>query len=122
MNEFSDLDLTLTKHPINNDITNLKNFQSINAALKNIILTTRGKKLFNPFFGVDMDSRLFDPIDILSSDEIIKDIKEEIGKWEPRIELKQIDVYEITDNNNALDIDIIYIYNNSTYTTNIQIL
>ena len=47
--KFVDLNPKFEKHPISGDIPTIKNEDAIKQAVKNIVLTVRGEKLFRPF-------------------------------------------------------------------------
>ena len=61
--KFVDLNPKFNKHPINGDLPTIKNEDAIKQAVKHIILTVRGEKLFRPFFGASVNSALFENFD-----------------------------------------------------------
>lgn len=104
--KYSDIDLSFAKKR-NGDIFTKTDVSAVKQAVKNLILTNRYEKPFNPFFGTNIRGLLFE----LASEFITYDIKEEIQRavevYEPRIRV--IDVTsEFTDNSNLLDVRLTF--------------
>lgn len=118
---YKDIDFSLNIHPLQKDITILKDIKSINNALKNIILTRKGERIFNPYFGTNTVDIIFENINVITTSELIENITESIKTWETRIKLIQINIYTISENDYTLDIEIIYEYNNQNIETTIKI-
>ena len=54
--------------------------------------TTPGEKLLNPRFGLDLRSYLFEPVTTTTSYFIATDIYNNLGVYEPRLELNGVSV------------------------------
>jgi len=89
---FSDFLDDLTPHPITKDLGRVKNEQSIKQALKNIILTNLGERLFQPNIGSDVYASLFEPNDIIMEENLRFAIQNAIRFHEPRVNLIEVRV------------------------------
>ena len=104
---FKDISMTFQSNPLNDDLIAIKNENAIARSLRNIVFTTPGEKFFNQSFGSRITESLFDNIDEITSSVIVDEITESINRYEPRVELR--DVEAIPDfNNNGFDVIITY--------------
>ena len=96
---YSDLNLSFTKNPATKDVAKLFDVQAIKRAVKNIILTNKYERPFNPDFGCNLRGFLFenitDPILVLMKDRISTAIE----KYEPRVSVEDIVINEDIENN-----------------------
>lgn len=103
---YSDLDLSFVKKK-NGDIFKKNDASSIKQAVKNLILTNYYEKPFQPFFGTNIQSLLFE----LADDFIESDIKEEIADalkaYEPRVRLLDVSS-SFTGSQNSLNVRIVF--------------
>lgn len=95
---FSDLNLNMPIHPSKNDIIPITDISAVKAAVKNIVLTNFGEKLFQPFFGGNVTSYLFQNVDGFTALAIKDDIEIAVRRFDPRID--DIEVV-VTDNSDA---------------------
>ena len=102
-----DLNLSLTKSLQNNDILVLNEQQAIRNSIKNLILTRKGERIFQPYIGTSLESLLFEIIDENTADTIIEQIKKLISIYEPRIFIDSIEVFE-QDDRITLSVSILY--------------
>jgi phage baseplate assembly protein W len=96
---YSDFYKDLTLSPINSDLARKTDEESIKESIKNIVLTDRGERLFQPEFGCDIRKILFEnigPETIITAREMIKSA---INNYEPRCALVAVDVYGSKDSN-----------------------
>lgn len=105
--QFRDISLSFSKNPVTGDINILKNDLAIKNAVKNIILTKPGEKLYEPYFGSKVTDLLFESIDFLVLDQIRDEIFRVLRQYEPRIEVQDV---ELTYNEQDLNIDCIISY------------
>jgi hypothetical protein len=54
-------------------------------SLRNILMTSRGERLFLPTFGSDLEDILFEPIDELAENRIMEEVIRAITQWDPRL-------------------------------------
>ena len=96
---FKDISAIFEVNPLNDDLIALKNSNAIARSIRNIIFTARGDKPFNPFFGSRVSELLFDPMDQITTLAIKTEIEETIKNFEPRVDLKEVQVDALYDDN-----------------------
>ncbi len=104
---FKDISMSFKFNPLSGDLIALKNENAIARAVRNIVLTTPGEKLFDPDFGSSVGEILFENVDDITAVAIQDEIKSSLQNYEPRVEI--IDV--IVDPNfdeNQFDVVITY--------------
>lgn len=105
---FKDISMTFQNNPLNSDLIVLKNETAIARSIRNIVFTLPGEKFFNPNFGSRVSRSLFENIDEISASNIRDEIATSIVNFEPRVELKNIEVFPDYDNNSF---SVVIIYN-----------
>jgi phage baseplate assembly protein W len=74
-----------------------------------IILRTRpGERLLLPDFGCGLDQYLFEPNSVPNLRLIQEEVKQSLGRWEPRIRLDDVRVALSSQDQRAVDITIMY--------------
>jgi len=104
---YSDFFTNLDKHPIKNTLLRKINVDAVKQSIKNIVLTDRGERLYNPTFGGNIRALLFEnktPQTFISIKEQIKDVLE---AHEPRAEIIDIVVADTFDDH-TVDVSIIF--------------
>ena len=96
---FKDISAVFEVNPLNDDLIVLRNSNAIARSIRNIIFTARGDKPFNPFFGSRVSELLFDPMDQITTLAIKTEIEETIKNFEPRVNLKRVQVNPSYDDN-----------------------
>ena len=96
---YADLDLSLTKHPIRNDIVLLKDDKAIKNAVKNLLRSNFYERPFQPTLGANLRGLLFEPNDILTRTQMREGIKQVLSDHEPRISSPAIDIAEASQGN-----------------------
>lgn len=89
---YSDFDLAFLKHPNTKDITILKDLDSVKQSIKNLILTSRGERPFQPTLGSNIRALLFEPGDYFTEFDLKEAIEETVLNFEPRVRLLNVDV------------------------------
>jgi hypothetical protein len=82
---FKDISLSFTPHPVTGDIGVIKNERAINRSVRNIIETNLGEKPFDPDFGADIRSQLFELCDYGTASILEEQILTALQNHEPRI-------------------------------------
>lgn len=67
--------------------------------LKNLLLTTKGERVFQPLFGADVYSLLFENMDDDLGSSLETSLTEDIGFWLPYILLDKVEVNTEPDYN-----------------------
>ena len=104
---FRDISLSFKRHPVTNDLLPLRNEDAIKRAVQNLVRTKIGEVFFRDDIGTRISGLLFE----LGSSDLIDPISIEIDtvitNFEPRVDLKNVNVNPIPDEN-SLDIEIEY--------------
>ena len=96
---FKDLSVTFKKHPVTDDLVQVKDKAAIVQAIQGILLTRKGERPFQPELGCDVQNMFFEPLDYASAGTIKQEIRETIGRYEPRVSVTQIECEPDFDNN-----------------------
>ena len=105
--KFVDINPSFEPHPITGDINLLTNEDAIKQAVKSVVMTMRGEKLFRPLFGTEAQSVLFENFNPILADDITLSIEDALKVFEPRVKVINIDYLDNMDNN-SVDITINY--------------
>jgi phage baseplate assembly protein W len=103
---FSDFYTNFNVHPQNKRLAKYTNEESVKRSIKNLILTDKYDRLFQPEVGCRIRSLLFENMSPAIEDELKKTIQETIDTYEPRARLIDI-VIQSNESRYAYDI---YIY------------
>jgi phage baseplate assembly protein W len=104
---FKDISLSFEPHPVTKDLAILKNERAISRSIRNIVETIPTERYFDPDFGSDVRSSLFENIDFGIVGVIESQILESIANYEPRVDNVRVEVLPEFDNN-ALEVTVIY--------------
>lgn len=88
---YKDIDLSFIANNIGNVFKKTET-AAVKQAVKNILTSNRFDKPFDPDFGVDLRSYLFELADENTAGELIERIKSTIEAYEPRAIIRKIDV------------------------------
>ena len=98
---YSDFLNDFDKNPVTGFLARVTNEESVKQSIKNIILTGRGERFYNPYFGSTVRSSLFDPMIDTTFIAIKESIIESINNFEPRADLKAVIVTPYKDTNDV---------------------
>ena len=104
---FKDLSMSFQVNPLNDDLIGLKNENAIARSIRNIVFTLPGEKFFNESFGSRISASLFENIDDISANIIVDEITQSIERYEPRVDLINVEAFPNFDNN-SFDVLIVY--------------
>tara|TARA_Y100000389_G_C17315240_1_gene440109 strand:- start:468 stop:905 length:438 start_codon:yes stop_codon:yes gene_type:complete len=96
---YKDISLSFTRHPVTGDIATLTNADAIKRSVRNLINTDFFERPFHPEIGSNIRRTLFEPVDVGTADQLSVYIEECIINFEPRVELKSIQVDADLDRN-----------------------
>jgi phage baseplate assembly protein W len=82
---YADLDLSLAKHPIYDDIRPLKDIAAVKNSVRNLILTNRGERPFQPNVGSGIFDLLFEHINVYNLQSVRASVEDMLYSYEPRI-------------------------------------
>ena len=105
---FKDININFKKHPVTGDLVVSKDASAIKQAIVNLLLTNKGERLFQPKYGSDIRSQLFEPLDFATAANVKRQILYSIQQFEPRIEVSKL---ACTPNfeSNGFDVEMVYI-------------
>ena len=105
---FKDISMSFQVNPLNSDLIGLKNENAIARSIRNIVFTLPGEKFFDENFGSKISASLFENIDDISAGLIVDEIRQSIDRYEPRVELINVEAFPDFDNNSF---DLLIVYN-----------
>jgi phage baseplate assembly protein W len=117
---FRDINITFKKHPVTDDLVVSKDGAAVKQAIANLLLTNKGERLFNPSYGADLRSLLFEPMSYATAGMIKQNIKYAVGTFEPRIVIRSMECTPNEDDN-GFDVEMTYkIRGSSTPPVNVE--
>ena len=96
---YTDLDIALNFHAGLKDIIPLYDLDAVKNAVKNLVLTGGGERLFHPEIGSDIFSYLFENANKFTQAGIGKSIETVLAQYEPRIDNVTVEVTDKQDLN-----------------------
>jgi len=96
---FKDLSVTFKKHPVSNDLVQVKDKAAIVQSITALLLTMKGERPFQPQLGCNVQKVLFEPLDYGSAGLIKSEIRNTLNRYEPRISINSILCVPDFDNN-----------------------
>ena len=105
---FKDISMTFQANPLNYDLIGLKNENAIARSVRNIVFTLPGEKFFDENFGSRISASLFENIDDITANVIVDEVTQSIERYEPRVELVNVEAFPNFDNNSF---DLLIVYN-----------
>ena len=96
---FKDLSVTFKKHPVSDDLVQVKDKAAIVQAITALLLTMKGERPFQPNLGCNVQRVLFEPLDYGSAGLIKSEIRNTLSRYEPRISIDGILCVPDYDNN-----------------------
>lgn len=113
----SDFHADLTMVPGKKDVARKVNENAIKESIKNIVLTNKGERPFDPEFGCDIRQLLFENVTIQTIEVAKTVIRQAIENYEPRCAVIGVDITGDIDTN-AIKIDIVFqVINNDNPTS-----
>ena len=107
---YKDLNMSFTKNPATKDVARLFDIQAIKRSVKNIILTNKYERPFNPDFGCNLRGFLFEnltePMVVIIKDRVAMAIE----KYEPRVSVEDVIVKNSSDPN-GINIQVSFLIN-----------
>ena len=107
---YKDLNMSFTKNPATKDVARLFDIQAIKRSVKNIILTNKYERPFNPDFGCNLRGFLFEnitePLLVIIKDRVAMAIE----KYEPRVSVEDVVVKNSSDPN-GINIQVSFLIN-----------
>ena len=96
---YSDLTTTFTPHPLTGRPTVLRNEDAVNQAVRNVVLTNRYERLYEPNLNDTVRERLFELFDDPGVTELRRVIATALENHETRTTLLDVEIIERRDEN-----------------------
>tara|TARA_Y100000389_G_scaffold134928_1_gene132415 strand:+ start:2042 stop:2482 length:441 start_codon:yes stop_codon:yes gene_type:complete len=103
---FSDIDVSFTAKP-NGEIYKKMDAAAVKQSVKNIVLTNHFEKPFQPYFGGNVSTMLFEMADGTTTSSLKRTIKDAIESYEPRALVQEINVNSHADYN-TINVTIVF--------------
>ena len=109
---YRDLNLTFNRHPVTGAISVLKDREAVKRAVRNLIMTNIYERPYNPLFGGNVTSMLFENAAPMTEHMVFEQIKTTIQNFEPRASLDNL-IVDLQPDSNSLFVKIVFSIKNS---------
>jgi len=97
--QYKDLDFSFAAHPVTGDVARKVGDKAIIQSIAGLLQTGRFERLWQPNLHSRLREHLFEPVDNITSSAIAAEIRNTIGRHEPRVDLYEVNVTPDYDNN-----------------------
>ena len=104
---YKDVDTLFDIHPVTRKLNVLTNNAAVARSVKNLVLTNKGERPYQPFLGCDVRNQLFELNDGMVESEVEDTISEVINQYEPRAELISV-VANIKPDQHSVEVTITF--------------
>ena len=104
---YKDIDTLFDIHPVTRKLNILTNNAAVARSVKNLVLTNKGERPYQPFLGCDVRNQLFELNDGLVESEVEDTISDVINQYEPRAELISVDA-DIKPDQHSVEVTITF--------------
>ncbi len=119
---YSDFDFVFKKHPVTKDVPVKRDVEAVKQSVRNILLTRRGEKFFDPDFGGSLTEFLFELFDPIVEAEMEERIINTLRNYEPRVKVLSVDITDLS-HRNALNLKLeVQILSPENLTTDIEFI
>jgi len=118
---YADFTTSFTRHPVTNALSRVINEDAVSQAIKNLVLTNYGERVYEPDVGSDVIRSLFEQNDYVTSHDVELRLRLAISQGEPRAVLHAIAVEPAPDNN-SFEVTIVYSTINTTEPTSLRLI
>lgn len=106
---YKDFNLSFKSNPGTGDFSTVKNDDAIKQAVRNIVLTSLGEKLFQPAFGSQVRGMLFENFNAFNIQTLSDEIVISLLNHEKRIKVISVDVDSDKYDLNAMSVEMTYL-------------
>ena len=110
---FSDVSSDFEQHPDTHDLMRLKNEEAVKRSIRNLVLTNKYERPFQPNLGSNLRKYLFEDISPTTSLNLQNEIKTTIENYEPRASSIDVAVSPYVDENAYVVNILFYIINSN---------
>ena len=95
---YKDFDILFAAHPVTGKLNTKINNEAVARSVKNLVLTNKGERPYQPFIGGDIRNKLFELNDGTLEVDVETAIQDVIQEYEPRAELIEVRADNQIDN------------------------
>jgi len=89
---YKDVSFDFTKHPVTGDVVKKTGENAIFQSIAGLLQTGKYERLWQPRLHSKLREHLFEPVDNITASAIAAEIRNTIGKHEPRCDLRTVNV------------------------------
>lgn len=112
MSTYRDLSLDFMTHPITGDLVMKNDVSAVLQSIRNLVMTNTGEILWEPNIGGGISKLTFEPNDKMLRMQLYDRIRNTIAKFEPRVEIVDLDIQKF-ENGNGVYIKLTFYILNS---------
>jgi len=121
-NAYTDIDLRFTAHPVTGDLTKKRGVDALLQSIRNLVMTAEGEFVGDLNIGGGVFKLLFKNNTPLLAYTLQSKISETIKNHEPRVRVKEVNVYNSTDRQSVFVSVVFYALDQETpFTETIQL-
>jgi len=120
-NKYEDIDLDFLAHPTTGDVTTKSNTEAVKRSIRNLVLTSKYERPFQPFMDSGIRGMLFEPLSAITAFSIRQNVVDVIRQYEPRVENLEVTVVS-DDDKNAFNVSIYFRIRNTTETARVGLM
>lgn len=87
---YSDFLVNFDKNPVTGFMARVTNEEAVKQSIRNLVLTMRTERFYDPNIGSKVSALLFEPIDEITAEAIQREIRQTINNKEPRASLIEV--------------------------------
>lgn len=119
---YSDFLTNLNVHPNTGDVIRRVDIEAVKRSLRNLLLTNKGERFYQPNFGTNINQYLFEPASVITERGLRDAIKESINNFEKRAIVDDVVVKTGNDGESYIvDIYFRVINNSETQALNVKL-
>jgi phage baseplate assembly protein W len=103
--EYKDIAFMMESHPLSGEIVTKKNAEAIKQSIRNLLLTRKGSRKFDPEFGSPIYEFLFENFTGAAIYACRTQIASMLGKYEPRFSVRKVDITSPSPNTINIEIE-----------------
>jgi phage baseplate assembly protein W len=118
---YSDFTTNLDTHPVTGLLIRKTNENSVKQALKALVLTNLGERLYQPNIGGNITATLFEPMDNFAANDLRDAIRQTIFNNEPRVDQCRV-IVAPNEARNEYDVTIEFTIHNRPDVTAVELV
>ncbi len=111
----------LPQKGVDGDFKTYTNLEVIMQSIWVILNTPKGSRVWQPEFGCNVMAYIWDLLDNKTVDTMRTEIENALSRWEPRINLKEVNVTVNPYKQGTIDVSITFNYDGKDYTKNMSL-